>query len=154
MIAGNLPTTASCARAIVLSITLAGQPALAEPGDCPCFTSELIDGWFAERGAYEIEAGQLFSCADDPGLTTFDYFDRLEPGPSLLTAFRVDLVDPSGTRPPRCELNLTDAANDLEDLIPPGGTRAKAELTKAQADTCYWEILYSQPWNFFGCPKL
>lgn len=142
MITRKLPATAALLGAIVLSMTLAGQPALAQPS-CPCFTSALIDGWFAEQGVFETGSGQSVSCADDPGLTTFDYFDRQVPGPSVLAAF-IDVLDSSAGGLTRCVVDLTE----------PGGTQAEAEITNAEANSCRSAILQSQAWTFFACPKL
>ncbi len=51
MVINILQATAALFGAIILSVTLAGKPALGQlgfpVGDCPCFTSERIDGWFS-----------------------------------------------------------------------------------------------------------
>ena len=148
-----LQALAALPGAIILSVTLAGQPAFAQgvnDAACPCFSGAQIDERFARLGPSGVQPGANFSCASGPDQTTFDYFDRAAPGPSP-TAFLIDVLYQAGQRPPRCALTSSHMANDDDNR--PGGTGVEWEITSTQALACRREILVSEAWSFFGCPN-
>jgi hypothetical protein len=107
MMTSTLRATAVMLGAIILSVTLAGQPALAKKvkvdddsnvAGCPCFTGKLIDEWFETTGPSKLGSGDVIACVDAPTLTTFDYFDHSASGPSP-TAFLIDCHVPGWTAP-------------------------------------------------------
>ncbi len=136
----TLRSAAALLGAIILSVTLGGQPALAESADCPCLRGDLVDEWFETLELSVDQPGQLIACVDDAGFTTFDYLDKSVPR-SLL----IDVTNGTSSKPARCVVDPSHVVNAL--------TESTLELTTDQAETCREEILDSEVWESLGCPN-
>ncbi len=139
---GTLRSAAALLGAIILSVTLGGQPALAYKARCPCLTGDLIDELFQTLQLSVDQSGQKVACVDDPGFTTFDYFDRSASRFSIY----IDVTYPTGRKQARCTVDLSTLANDSL-------TESRVEITNDQARACRKEILKSQLWRGLGCPN-
>ncbi len=138
----TLPSAAALLGAIILSVTLGGQPALAQRASCPCLTGDQVDDWFRTLRLSVDQPGQKLACVDDPGFTTFDYLDRSTPRRSIY----IDVTYPTSMTRARCTVDLSPVANDFL-------TDSRAEITSAQARACRKEILNSRIWRGLGCPN-
>ncbi len=138
----TLRSAAALLGAIVLSVTLGAQPALAKRASCPCLTGDQVDDWFRTLRLSVDQPGQKLACVDDPGFTTFDYLDRSAPRRSIY----IDVTYPTSMRPAKCTVDLSPVANDIL-------TDSRAEITSAQARACRKEILNSRIWRGLGCPN-
>jgi hypothetical protein len=138
----TLRSAAALLGAIILSVTLGGQPALAQRASCPCLTGDLVDEWFRTLRLSVDQPGQKLACVDDPGFTTFDYLDRSAPRRSIY----IDVTYPTSMRPARCTVDLSPVANDSL-------TDSREEITNAQARACRNEILNSRIWRALECPN-
>ncbi len=138
----TLRFAAALLGAIILSVTLGGQPALAQTDSCPCLTGDLVDEWFRTPRLSVDQPGQKLACVDDPGFTTFDYLDRSAHRRSIY----IDVTYPTSMRPARCTVDLSHVASDFL-------TESRAEITSAQARACRKEILNSRVWRLLGCPN-
>ncbi len=136
----TLRSAAALLGAIILSVTLGGQPARAQTDSCPCLTDDLVDGWFPTPLPSANQPGQLIACVDDAGFTTFDYLDKSVPR-SLL----IDVANATSSKPARCVVDPSHVVNAL--------TESLLELTTDQAETCREEILRSEVWESLGCPN-
>ncbi len=139
----TLRSAAALLGAIVLSVTLGGQPALAQRASCPCLTGDLVDELFRTLRLSVNQPGQKLACVDDPGFTTFDYFDRAARGGRSIY---IDLTYPTRRTRARCTIDLSHVANDFL-------TDSRAEITSAEARACRNEILNSRVWRGLGCPN-
>ncbi len=138
----TLRSAAALLGAIILSVTLGGQPARAQTARCPCLTGDLVDQWFRTLRLSVDQPGQKLACVDDPGFTTFDYLNRSAPRRSIY----MDVTYPTSMRPARCTVDLSPVANDFL-------TDSRAEITSAQARACRNEILNSRIWRALECPN-
>jgi hypothetical protein len=138
----TLRSAAAFLGAIILSLTLGGQPALAQTASCPCLTGDLVDEWFGTLQLSVDQPEQKLLCVDDPGFTTFDYFDRSAPDRSVY----IDVTYPTTMKRARCTVDLSHVASDFL-------TDSRAEITSAQARACRNEILSSGVWRRLGCPN-
>ena len=125
--------------AIVLSVTLGGQPALAQ-ASCPCLTGDLVDGWFRNQRLSVDRPGQLLACVDDPGFTTFDYLER-----SVSRSLFIDVTYATRRKRAKCQVDPSHEVNAL--------TESSLELTNDQAKACREEILNSRVWRRLSCPN-
>ncbi len=139
----TLRSAAALLGAIILFVTLGGQPALAQRASCPCLTGDLVDEWFRTLRLSADLPGQKLACVDDPGFTTFDYLDRAARGGRSIY---IDLTYPTRRTRARCTVNLSHVANDIL-------TESRAEITSVQARACREEILNSRVWRLLGCPN-
>ncbi len=141
----TLRSAAALLGAVILSVTLGGQPALARSSkaSCPCLTGNLVDELFRTLGLSVDQPGQKVACVDDPGFTTFDYFDRAARGGRSIY---IDLTYPTRRTRARCTVNLSHVANDIL-------TESRVEITNAQARACHKQIVKSQVWRGLGCPN-
>ena len=140
MITNTLRSAAVLLGAIILSVMLGGQSALATKY-CPCLTGELVDGWFPTLPPSVDQPRQIMSCADERGFMTFDYFDGSAP-----RSIYIDLRFQGKRQQPRCVVELSPVTNDL--------TESSAKITNAEAKACRKEILRSQVWSLAGCPDI
>ncbi len=138
----TIRSAATLLGAIILSVTLGGQPALAKKPGCPCLTGDLVDELFQTLRLSVDQPGQKVFCVDDPGFTTFDFFDH---SASRLSIY-IDVTFPTGRMQARCTVDLSHVANDSL-------TDSRAEITSAQARACRKEILNSRIWRGLGCPN-
>ena len=140
---GTLRFAAALLGAVILSVTLGGQPALAQKADCPCLTRALVDELFQALQLSVDQPGQKVFCVDDPGFTTFDYLDRAAPGGRSIY---IDVTYPTSRTQARCTVDLFNMANESlpESLV---------KITRAQARACRKEIVKSQIWRGSGCPN-
>lgn len=136
-----LRSAAALLGALILAVTLGGQPVRAQTAGCPCLTGDLVDAWFQARPPSVDQPDPSLFCVDGPVVTTIDYLDSSAPDRSIY----IDLLYPTSTRPARCTVDLIHAADDLL-------TDSRAEITDAQASACHEEILASQTWGLLGCP--
>lgn len=142
----TLRSAAGLLGAIILSVTLGGQPALARSSkaNCPCLTGDLVDELFETLGLSVDQPGQKVACVDDPELfTTFDYFDRAARGGRSIY---IDVTYPTRKTRARCTVDFSHVANDIL-------TESRVEITSAQARACRKEILKSRVWSGSGCPN-
>ncbi len=139
----TLRSAAALLGAIILSVTLGGQPARAQSASCPCLTGDLVDEWFRILRLSVDQRGKKLACVDDPGFTTFDYLDRSAPRRSIY----LDVTYSTSRRPARCTVDLSPVAND--DFL----TDSRAQITSAQARACRKEILNRGIWRRLGCPN-
>ena len=138
----TLRSAAALLGAIILSVTLGGQPARAQTASCPCLTGDLVDEWFRILRLSVDQRGKKLACVDDPGFTTFDYLDRSAPRRSIY----LDVTYATSMTRARCTVDLSSVANDFL-------TDSRAEITSAQARACRKEILNSRIWRRLGCPN-
>jgi hypothetical protein len=138
----TLRSAAALLGAIILSVTLGGQPARAQSASCPCLTGDLVDEWFQARPLSVNQPEPKFFCVDGPVVTTFDYLDSSAPHRSIY----IDVTYPTSRKRARCTVDLIHVANDLL-------TDTRAEITDAQARACHKEILNSRVWGRLGCPN-
>ncbi len=138
----TLRFAAALLGALILSVTLGGQPALAQTDSCPCLTGDLVDGWFRDMRLSVDRPEQKLACVDDPGFTTFDFLDRSAPRRSIY----IDLSYPTSRKRARCTVDLSHVANDSL-------TESEVGITRAQARACRKEILNSRVWRRLGCPN-
>ncbi len=138
----TLRSAAALLGAIILSVTLGGQPARAQTGSCPCLTGDLVDEWFRILRLSVDQRGQKLACVDDPGFTTFNYHARSAPRRSIY----LDVTYATSMTRARCTVDLSPVANDSL-------TDSRAEITSAQARACRNEILNSRIWRRLGCPN-
>ncbi len=139
----TLRSAAALLGAIILSVTLGGQPARAQSASCPCLTGDLVDEWFRTLRLSVDQPGQKLACVDDPGFTTFDYLDRSAPRRSIY----IDVTYATSMRPAKCTVDLSQVANDSL-------TDSREEITSAQARACRDEILDSRIWRRLACPNI
>ncbi len=143
MNASTLPSAAALLGAIILSVTLGGQPARAQTASCPCLTGDLVDEWFRTLRLSVDEPGQRLACVSDDGFLTFDYsLHRSVPRRSIY----IDVTYPTSMRPAKCTVDLSPVANDSL-------TDSRVEITDAQALACRDEILDSRIWRRLACPN-
>ncbi len=135
----TLRFAAALLGALILSVTLGGQPALAK-ARCPCLTGDLVDGWFRNLPLSVDRPGQVLACVDDPGFTTFDYVER-----SVSRSLLIDVTYATSRKRARC---LVDPSHEVNAL-----TESWLEITNDQAEACREEILDSRVWSFLGCPN-
>ncbi len=138
----TLRSAAALLGAVILSVTLGGQPALAQTDSCPCLTGDLVDGWFRDLRLSLDRPEQKLACVDDPGFTTFDFLVRSAPRRSIY----IDLSYATRKKRARCTVDLSHVANDFL-------TESRAEITNAQAGACRKEILSSRVWRRLSCPN-
>ena len=138
----TLRSAAALLGAIILSVTLGGQPALAQKAKCPCLTGDLVDELFQTLQLSVDQPGQKVFCVDDPGFTTFDYFDR---SASHLSIY-IDVTFQTRMTRARCTVDLFNVANDSL-------TESRVEIATAQARACRKAIVKSQVWQGLGCPN-
>ncbi len=138
----TLRSAAALLGAIILSVTLGGQPALAYKA-CPCLTGDLVDELFGTLGLSVDQPGQKVACVDDPGFITFDYFDRAARGGRSIY---IDVTYPTGRTQARCTVDLSHVANDFL-------TESRVEITNAEARACRKQIVKSRVWRRLGCPN-
>ncbi len=139
----TLRSVAALLGAIILSVTLGGQPALAQSASCPCLTGDLVDELFGTLRLSADQPGQKVACVDDPGFITFDYFDRAARGGRSIY---IDLTYPTRRTRARCTVDLSHMRNNIL-------TESRAEITSAQARACRKEIVNSRVWSGLGCPN-
>ena len=137
----TLRSAAALLGAVILSVTLGRQPALAQSAGCPCLTGDQVDELFQKLQLSVDQPGQKVACVDDPGFTTFDYFDRSPPRRSIY----IDVTYPTSRTPARCTVDLSHLANNILK-------ESRVEITSAQARACRKEIVKSQVWKGSGCP--
>ncbi len=139
----TLRSAAALLGAIILSVTLGGQPARAQSASCPCLTGDLVDEWFEALRLSVDQPGQRLACVSDDGFLTFDYsLHRSAPRRSIY----IDVTYSTSMTPARCTVDLSPVANDSL-------TDSRAEITSAQARACRNEILNSRIWRRLGCPN-
>ncbi len=139
----TLRSAAALLGAIILSVTLGGQPALAQRASCPCLTGDLVDELFRTLRLSVNQPGQKLACVDDPGFTTFDYFDRAARGGRSIY---IDVTYSTSRKRARCTVALSHVASDSL-------TESEVGITRAQARACRKEILNSRVWRGLGCPN-
>ncbi len=143
MNASTLRSAAALLGAIILSVTLGGQPARAQSASCPCLTGDLVDEWFRTLRLSLDEPEERLACVSDDGFLTFDYsLHRSVPRRSIY----IDVTYPTSMRPARCRVDLSPVANDSL-------TDSREEITNAQARACRNEILNSRIWRALECPN-
>ena len=139
----TLRSAAALLGAIILSVTLGGQPARADTARCPCLTGDMVDEWFRTLQLSVDEPRQRLACVSDDGFLTFDYsLHRSDPRRSIY----IDVTYSTNVRPARCTVDLSPVAN--ESL-----TESREEITDAQALACRDEILDSRIWRRLACPN-
>ena len=141
---GTLRPAAALLGAVILSVTLGGQPALAnEHNRCPCLTGDLVDELFQTLQQSVDQPGQKVFCVDDPGFTTFDFFDRSPPRHAVY----IDVTFPTGRMQARCTVDLFHVSKKIPLA------ESRVEITNAQARDCRKEIVKSEVWLGSGCPN-
>ena len=143
MNASTLRSAAALLGAIILSVTLGGQPARAQSANCPCLTGDLVDEWFRTVRLSVNEPEQRLACVSDDGFLTFDYSLH---GSAPRRAIYIDVMYPTSMRPARCTVDLSPVAHDSL-------TESREEITSAQARACRNEILNSRIWRALECPN-
>ena len=143
MNASILGSAAALLGAIILSVTLGGQPARADTARCPCLTGDLVDEWFRTLQLSVDEPTQRLACVSDHGFLTFDYsLHRSDPRRSIY----IDVTYSTSVRPARCTVDLSPAPD-----VPLADSRV--EITDVQARACRDEILDNRIWRVLGCPN-
>ncbi len=139
----TLRSAAALLGALILAVTLGGQPVRAQTASCPCLTGDLVDEWFQHMGLSVDEPDQRLACVSDPGFLTFDYsIHRSEPR----LAIYIDVTYSTSRTRARCTVDLSPAPD-----VPL--TDSRVEISDRQANACRDEILDNRIWRLLACPN-